>query len=193
LKGVVAEGKSYGVVPESVQKWKKGLTADESAAISKWKGSAHEIRNAIASNPPPPPTGTSEWEARARNLYNAISKAPKVDGELWRGLHDNLIYNFKVQDLFNIIKGVGVGGTWSDPAPMCTTPHKSTALDFSENMFMFHIVNAKTARSIKWEDGFEDEHEATAMPGTKYRILEIKENVAVKGYNQKLYVKMEEI
>lgn len=169
----------------SIQHWAKGLTAGEKGAISTWKGSAADIRHAFASDPPPPPSNPD-----AKNFWNAISKAPPVEGVGYRGLRDKSYITrgegYATQQI-NLIKAAGVGGTWTDISPHGMSRGIKTAKGFASGQLMLKI-KAKTARSIEHIGGYKDEKEFIGMPGTKYKILAIHED---KGF--KAYVELEEI
>lgn len=176
-------------VPKAVQLWKNGLSEHERGSISDWKGSSTEIRKAISKNPPPPPTDNPQAAA----FFNAIEKAPMVKGVVYRGLKDKSYADVKyATQQIELIKSTGVGGTWTDHAPMCMSPNTSTAHSFAGGQLMLKI-HTKTGRSIKYEGGHTGESEVTAMPGVTHRIIAIHENHKVGSKIVKHFVELEEI
>ena len=148
--------------------WRKSLTTSEQLAIGSWKGSAKKIRKAVTSG--------KTLTGVAKAFMSAIEKSPPYKGVVYRGIHGKYAEGVAQQ-----IIDAGVGGTWSDPAPHCTSLHPYKGEDFSHGQTMFRIVS-KTARPIHKEDGFstdgpKTETEIVGMPGTKYRITGIHKNV----------------
>lgn len=171
---------------KAVEQWKSGLKGEEKHAIADWKSNSYGIRKTISSNPPPPPQGAEHNMERARHFYNAIAKAPQVQGTVFRGL------GHAGQKHIDKIIAAGEGGHWADQAPMCMSPSFKTAHGFGSGHIMLKIVT-KTGRTIKHEDGHVSESEVTAMPGTTHRIVAIKKDVTIEGKHYKHYAELEEI
>ena len=199
----IASLKPQESLPKEFSSWHtKGaskLTADEHEAISDWKGSAKSIRNAIASDPPPPPKGTTPEAKKGRDFFNALLKAPKVEGTVYRGIHDEShTSNFYATEQLQKVKLAGVGGYWDDTAPMCMSrdPKESKKFSSPDSGVMFKI-QTKTGRSIE-EQGYSHlyEREVVGMPNVKYRITAIHENISgvlKSTYGAAHLIEMEEV
>ncbi len=101
----------------------------EKNAISKWAGSSLGIRKAFYD----PGHGAVKT---AENLVKALTKLPPYDGVVYHGMKikdmENPKSSFGFKQLQRIITA-GVGGTWSDKAPMPTTTSSSVAADFASS------------------------------------------------------------
>jgi SPP1 gp7 family putative phage head morphogenesis protein len=149
------------------KEWKDSLTREEGNAISSWKGSASGIRKEVA---------TSTMGATSTAFMSAIEKSPTYDGLVYRGVSGPYAEQV-AQDIIN----AGVGGTWSDASPHCTSVNPKTGMTFSAGQVMFRI-RTKTGRPIVKADGFSSmdpngETEVVGMPGTKYKITGIYKDV----------------
>lgn len=167
---------------KSQKEWKKSMTDSEKNAISHWKGSATGIRKSVASGKP---------DSTAKAFLSAIEKVPPYQGVLYRGVHGEYADNVMKQ-----IKEMGVGSGWVDPSPhgFSLRPHRPFAVS-SAGKLVFR-AKVKTARPIVKSDGFSsddvtDEAEVIGLPGTKYRVVGIHENVHVEGPGLSSGVKIE--
>lgn len=181
FEAVKLKGESTSHLP-AVKSWKAGLESSEQAAISLWKSSAKKTRAAFANDPPPPPK-----DKYAAAFYSAISKAPQVEGTVYRGISGSY-----AKTIADECKLAGVGGTWHDTAPMCQSLNTGTAHKFANGETML-VIKTKTARFIKDESGYGNEEECTAMPNTLHRIVAIHSNHVVGGKKVANVVELEEV
>jgi hypothetical protein len=160
--------------------WKESLTHTEHEAVKYWSNGGYgEIRKQV---------DKGSMSSQAKEFMAAISKAPKFEGVVYRGLsvsqHGE---NYGYKQLQNILKQ-GVGGTWWDTAPMSTSIIPSTATGFAGHNGLVLRVASKTARPIMNAvlSDMHHEKEVIGMPGVKYRIRAIHKDVEVKtekGYS----------
>jgi uncharacterized protein len=190
----------------AAKKWANDLPYDQKQAVSSWVGSSTTIRKATAGNPPPPPkldpTKTYPPEhkhaiEKSAEFYKAIVKAPKVEGQVFRGLSGP-----GADKVFEQVQAAGIGGIWSDAAPHSMSRNISTATSFSGYGSGKHSggdtmlrIQTKTGRSIEILNSL-DEQEVVGMPGVQYRIKAIKlgskaTNTSVKTYDR--VIELEEI
>lgn len=151
--------------------WRKTLTPDEKSAISSWKGSAKSIRAAVSS-------GNVQPGSTAAHFMSAINKAPNHVGVTYRGVHGTY-----VEAIVKQISDAGIGGTWADSAPHCTSINSSPATSFSAGDLLFR-VSTKSGAVIHKEDGFSSdgsssEAEVVGRPNTQYKITGLHHNVTV--------------
>lgn len=159
---------SNDINSEALQ-WKIGLSTVEKKSVASWAGNGQlEMRPEIASG---------NMSQQSKEFMSAIEKAPKVEGTVYRGLNgagaDEQIAN---------IKSAGIGGTWTDTAPMSTSAKAYVSADFAgardvgrSGDLMFRI-QSKTGRDIVNASPLSFQAEVVSMPGTKYRIAAIREN-----------------
>jgi len=169
--------------------WENSLTSSERSVIGSWKGSAAGYRKAIISDPPPPPKDPKN--AKAAVLYTALIKAPQVHGVVWRGVHNGGSKESYADDLAKIIKTIGEGGIWEEPAPHCTSRNKTTGKDFSHGKVLMKL-RLKTGRLIENIGSHVGEQEVVGMPA-KYRILKIGTPKEAKDLGVEHYFELEEI
>jgi hypothetical protein len=158
---------------EQQKAWKASLTEKEKNAIGHWKGSSSTIRASVASGNPSP-------EAKA--FMSGIEKSAPFQGVIYRGVHGSYAENLATQLVKN-----GIGGLWSDPAPHnCSiNPYIGFEKFGGKNGITFRI-KSKTARPDMAEHNYHglgphDENEIVGLPGTKYKVIGLHENLTVNG------------
>lgn len=145
--------------------WSEALNYEERMAIGTWKGSADAIRKSVASG---------MLSDEAEHFIDAVYKAPEYQGQTFRGLKYE-----GAKQVMAAIAAAGVGGTWTDKAPHCTSRNTDTALSFAKGSLMLHI-NTLSGGMIESIGGHKGEQEVVGKPGVQYRIDNI-----VKGQTYK--------
>jgi hypothetical protein len=164
----------------STRSWEKTIEPSQMAALTAWAdGQYRQMRKRIASGNP---------SASDKKLLATLENAPKFEGTVYRG--------FKSQgagkEILAQVRATGVGGVWSDKSPHSTSRSPSVATGFSGNG-MLMAIRSKTGRRIETVSSHKSEKEIVGMPGAKYKITKLVENVRVNGSKQALYVELEEI
>lgn len=152
------------------QDWVKGLNSTEHSAISGWKGSPSSYREEYLSKNP----GTYTTA-----LMNAITRQKPWSGVAYRGIkhdHADVILNQAKQALES-------NGVIEYNSPHGLSAKPSVGIGFSSNKVLLR-VRVRSARPIMHAgSGYSYEMEMINMPGTKYRVLGIHDNVHVDGYH----------
>ena len=146
---------------DAVVKWKASMTSTEEHAVTTWKNSARITKEKIAADPPPPPA-----DKKAAAFMTAISKAPIVQGTVYRGIKGQY-----AKDTVATILMAGMGGIWEETTPHCTSRSKTVANRFGGHGMLF-VITTKTGRSIEHYGSHADEKEVVGMP-SKYKITKI--------------------
>ncbi len=166
VNGVIKQPNQGSEYDETAnKKWAKSLTHAEGNAVSSWKGSAHSIRKSVASGSP---------NAEAKAFMSALAKSPPHVGVTFRGLSGSFAGKLGTE-----FEKIGVGGTWSENAPRCTSKNFATAQNFSHGGGLIMRIQNKTARPIVAAHNFSSEEEITGMPGVKYKVVGIHKSVKV--------------
>lgn len=174
-------------VDNAVQaKWHASLTKAESSAVASWKGNSTGVRQAIydAVKSGKPLSGNG------LEIIKAIQKAPPQPGVYYRGLHGSFATNLVAEAKKALASG---NEAWMyDVAPhgMSTNPGMASA--FSYNHTVLRIVS-KSARSLRGIHNYDGEDEILGVPGARYRVKAIHEQVHFDGDTHKYVIDMEEI
>ncbi len=159
---------------QDVQDWKAKLTGAEKSVIGSWKGSSTQIRmpmyEALKNGQP--------ISQEMQNIASAIQKMAPQPGVYYRGIDSG--YS---EELIGIAKAALAkgGDNWMyDVAPhgMTTNP-KIAAKKFAQGELVLRVAS-KSARPIHDIHGFEEEAEVIGVPGARYRIKGIHENVTME-------------
>jgi hypothetical protein len=157
----------------SHDKWMDSLSAPEQHALVKWAdGSQGPMRASYAK-------GTPSAEALA--VVTAASRLPAYMGMAYRGMPSA-----------PAILALKPGTVIQDRAPASFSESTKTAHDFAEGGVMFSVKH-KTARAIGSVDGFRDEKEVLSMPGAKFRITKVEQDVEFAGKRLQHVIHMEEV
>ena len=145
------------------------LSSEEKEGLRSWNDGkkCKEIRQAVAGDKP------SEV---ADAFISAVRAAPHFKGIAYRGMSDD------DGSLKSAMLKAGVGGEFSDKAPMSTTREPDVAKyftgDIPENSIILHVT-MKTGRSLDGKSEAPSEKGIIGMPGVKYKIEGIHENSTV--------------
>jgi RNA polymerase sigma factor (sigma-70 family) len=152
--------------------WVKTLEPAEVTAIGHWKGSAKAIRKSIAAGRP---------SDTALAFLSGIMKNQPYVGQLHRGVHfkNKLDKEDWVWKQIAAFKAGGVGAEYSENVPCCTSRNGGTSANFAQGGLVY-TINAKSARSIENVGNHNGEHEIVTIPGVKYKVSAIRENVTLK-------------
>lgn len=169
--------------------WANSLTPAEEAAVNNWKSSPKSIRKSIAVGKP---------TANAKAIVKALEKSVPHAGMVYRGLHGSYVSRVIAK-----VEAAGVGGEWEDVSPTGYSLNPSASNSFGNGDLMFRAA-ARTVRPIIKSDGFSElttggETECLSTPRTKWKILGIHKDVAVRdeknshSWKYKYVVDLEEV
>lgn len=171
---------SQDMYPSSA--FKEKLSSGERNAISDWSnGEYGSMRKRWGAGTP---------NEKDKAFIAGLEKAPPFNGTIHRGIKTHGAFGAK---LLNDFKTIGVGGVWSDKAPMSTSTSVLTAGLFSGGGIML-TIKSKTGRPIKSMSQYKHENEIVTMPGTQYKVTKITDNAFINNSHKALmHVHLEEI
>ena len=185
---------NYADQYKNVEAFKQSLLGTESAAISTWKGSAMNIRDAMVKGALDNKDFEHHSTKTARQFYNACEKAPKYDGVSYRGV-THILPGTKFYDELQKI-----GNVVQLEAHACSSRSVKIGSKFAGNTCLMRIAG-KSGAIIEDVQGYGHEHEVTLKRGTQYRVVGVAHNVETPdAYSTKpkfkkvaLFVDLEEI
>jgi hypothetical protein len=149
--------------------WMVHLSGAEHTAVSDWKADCGPTRKNIMDHK----TAGAALTHQSKTFLAAIAKAKDHAGFVYRGIGTKNNWGDKVAEM---CETEGVGGTYTDPMPHCTSLNCYKASNFANGSTMLRIA-CKTAKPIHKEDGHVSEMECVGQGGTVYEIRGVHHDV----------------
>ncbi len=185
------------------KQWEQSLGKHEKEAIASWgNGQYQGIRNAEKgiledTNIPGKPLTDSVkayndkhnagLAAKAKAFNDALDRAPKFTGDLYRGMH--------IDENNKYYAGLtAVGSTYTlHGSQSATRSADKAASSFGGTQMMLKITGVKNAVNIETLTGHTGEKECILRKESSYKILKVEKNVSVNGKTVKTLIHMEQV